>query len=437
MLFARRHASTCSTSAPSPTTSSSAPTRSGTTTSLRVSYTSLTTPRVGLRRRRRRPASARCASRRRRRTSTSTATSSTRTWATAPDGTRGAGRRRAPRRHAARRHRAGVVYGYGSYECVDPAVLLASARLSLLDRGVVWALVHPRGGGELGRALVPRRQAAAQAQHVHRHDRRAPSTSSAEGFADAPVACPAPLTSAEPFAGHLVLHEWSAAQPKVWVLFHDGTEHVLDFGAEPHDIELGGNPQWDTTALRLSYQSLTTPAVDLRRRRRVGRADAAQADTDARASTSTATCRTRTWATAPDGTAVPIDVVRHVDTPVDGTAPAVDLRLRLLRVLDAAVVLRRPALAARPWRRVGAGPPPRRRRARARLVARRPAAAQAQHVHRHDRRAPTTSSPRAAPTATASPSAAAAPAACSSARASRCARTCSAPPSPRSRSSTS
>ena len=35
-----------------------------------------------------------------------------------------------------------------------------------------WALVHPRGGGELGRQLVPRRQAAEQAQHVHRHAQR-------------------------------------------------------------------------------------------------------------------------------------------------------------------------------------------------------------------------------------------------------------------------
>jgi len=42
------------------------------------------------------------------------------------------------------------VYGYGSYEASMPP-WFSVARLSWLDRGGVWALVHPRGGGELGR----------------------------------------------------------------------------------------------------------------------------------------------------------------------------------------------------------------------------------------------------------------------------------------------
>lgn len=43
------------------------------------------------------------------------------------------------------------LYGYGSYEhSIDPG--FSSMRLSALDRGVIFAVAHVRGGGEMGRA---------------------------------------------------------------------------------------------------------------------------------------------------------------------------------------------------------------------------------------------------------------------------------------------
>ena len=75
---------------------------------------------------------------------------SERLWADAPDGTR------VP--VSVVRHRdtpvdgtaAGLLYGYGAYE-VATMPYFAMSRLSLLDRGVVFAIAHVRGGGELGR----------------------------------------------------------------------------------------------------------------------------------------------------------------------------------------------------------------------------------------------------------------------------------------------
>ena len=129
------------------------------------------------------------------------------------------------------------------------------------------------------------------------------------------------VTGVEPFADHLAIHEWSAAQPRVWVLRRDGSSEVLDFGAEPHDIELGANPDWNSTTLRLGYQSLSTPPSvydhDLTTGERALRKQTPTPGVDL-----THYVAERTWAPAPDGTEVPLDVVRHVDTPVDGTAAA-------------------------------------------------------------------------------------------------------------------
>ncbi len=73
-----------------------------------------------------------------------------RLWATAADGTQ------VPISYV---HRAGLardgdapclLYGYGSYEAsIDPS--FSTLRLSLLDRGFVFAIAHVRGGGEMGR----------------------------------------------------------------------------------------------------------------------------------------------------------------------------------------------------------------------------------------------------------------------------------------------
>jgi oligopeptidase B len=74
----------------------------------------------------------------------------TREWATAADGTRiplSVLRHKSIKQDSTA---AGLVYGYGSYELsMDPG--FGIARLSLLDRGVVFVIAHIRGGGELGR----------------------------------------------------------------------------------------------------------------------------------------------------------------------------------------------------------------------------------------------------------------------------------------------
>lgn len=73
---------------------------------------------------------------------------SERHWATADDGTE------VPYDIVRHKDHSGalpaVMYAYGSYEISLPP-WFSVARLSLLDRGFAWVLVHPRGGGELGR----------------------------------------------------------------------------------------------------------------------------------------------------------------------------------------------------------------------------------------------------------------------------------------------
>jgi oligopeptidase B len=76
---------------------------------------------------------------------------SERVWATAPDGVRVPISLVYRRGLALDGHAPMVLYGYGSYgNNTNPT--FSSNRVSLLDRGVVFAIAHIRGGGELGKA---------------------------------------------------------------------------------------------------------------------------------------------------------------------------------------------------------------------------------------------------------------------------------------------
>jgi oligopeptidase B len=124
------------------------------------------------------------------------------------------------------------------------------------------------------------------------------------------------------FAGHLLVHEWHDAQPRLRLLFRDGSERVLDLGPDPHDVEPSANPRWDTDLVRFTVQSLTMPTtlydehVETAERTLLRRIPTPNVDLGHYVTE-------RSWAQAADGTAIPVDVVRHVDTPLDGTAPGV------------------------------------------------------------------------------------------------------------------
>jgi oligopeptidase B len=130
------------------------------------------------------------------------------------------------------------------------------------------------------------------------------------------------ITGVDGFADHAVLHEWSDAQPRLRVLFRDGREQVLHVSDEPHDVEPDTNPEWRTSRYRYVTQSLTSPACvfeddivsgerTLLKATPVLGVDLAEYASE------------RLWATAPDGTKVPVDVVHRRGTAADGSAPLV------------------------------------------------------------------------------------------------------------------
>ncbi|HSK24216.1 MAG TPA: S9 family peptidase [Egicoccus sp.] len=130
------------------------------------------------------------------------------------------------------------------------------------------------------------------------------------------------LEGADAFATHLVLHERTEARTQLRVLDPaTGEGDVLVMDEEVYTAGTGPNPRFDSRVLRLVYTSLTTPTqvidVDLDTgERTLLKQQPVRGGYDRESYVSW-----REWATAPDGTRVPISLVRRADTPLDGTAP--------------------------------------------------------------------------------------------------------------------
>ena len=132
-----------------------------------------------------------------------------------------------------------------------------------------------------------------------------------------------PLLGIDAYRQHLVVACRSHGLPQVMVLrLADGDVHYIA-GVDEDDFAMSprGGREFDTTSLRFSYTSMKTPGTvydyDMESRQRVLRKqqeipsgyDPEQYETR------------RIWATARDGTAVPISLLMRTETPVDGTAP--------------------------------------------------------------------------------------------------------------------
>ncbi|MGI8750774.1 MAG: S9 family peptidase [Acidimicrobiales bacterium] len=140
------------------------------------------------------------------------------------------------------------------------------------------------------------------------------------------------VEAVEAFRSHLIVSERAAGIEQLRVLpvaddgppvnlAEGGGGWVIDQPDPVFSLTGGLNAEWDADRYRFGYTSLTTPLSSIdyhvgERRRQVLRVQPVEGGyrpEDYRTE--------RIWATAPDGTEVPISLVARADAAVDGTAP--------------------------------------------------------------------------------------------------------------------
>ncbi|WP_108879542.1 prolyl oligopeptidase family serine peptidase [Anderseniella sp. Alg231-50] len=124
------------------------------------------------------------------------------------------------------------------------------------------------------------------------------------------------------FANHLARLERHEGLPRIIVReLASGEEHTVSFDEEAYSLGMSSGYEFDTSMIRFSYSSMTTPSqvfdYDMASRQRTLRK---QQDVPSGHDPTNYVTR-RIMATADDGALVPISLLYHKDTKLDGSAP--------------------------------------------------------------------------------------------------------------------
>jgi oligopeptidase B len=131
------------------------------------------------------------------------------------------------------------------------------------------------------------------------------------------------LEDIEIFKNYLVISERSNGLNKIRIRPWDGAgEYYLPFDIETYSAEIGTNPDFDTDVVRYSYQSLATPSsvIDFNMKTREKTVLKEQEVLGGKFDKNNYT-EERVWATAEDGTKVPISMVYRKGIKKDGKNP--------------------------------------------------------------------------------------------------------------------
>jgi oligopeptidase B len=131
------------------------------------------------------------------------------------------------------------------------------------------------------------------------------------------------LEDIEIFANYLVLDEREGGLNKIRIMSWDGSEeYYLPFGSETYTAYTSTNVDFETEILRYSYQSMATPSsvIDFNMRTKEKEVKKEQEVLGGKFDKNNYT-EERVWATAKDGTKIPISMVYRKELKKDGKNP--------------------------------------------------------------------------------------------------------------------